>query len=259
MKPTQNNDGATHDTTHSESSSVLAASPPTTSSVSTKITTQKPLRTHPSHIYDPLSIEQALVTFNHQHNFGDVIGQHEQCFVGVYTGCLIVPMPNIETRHKYLKFHDLHHVLTGYSVGRIGEGKVSAWELGTGSMWRSPLLGIMNLIALSTGFVLNRDAMWQAFKRGCQSSNLYHASTRRQIDAGQWKSIAELKNDFLEVKPFKPYLGLRHVEYAAYVLMALFIHALVVIPAMILRLCVDIGLKKPLIELIQPAKRNDLY
>lgn len=220
---------------------------------------QQPIHDHPAEIYDPLTIEDALLTFNHQHNFGEIIGQHQQWFVGVYTGCLIVPMPNIETRHKYLKFHDLHHILTGYSVGRIGEGKVSAWELGTGSMLRSPLLGIMNLIALSTGLFLDRHAMWQAFLRGTKSKNLYHVSTRQAIDRGKWQNIGELKQDFLEIRPVNLYLGLRYLEYAFYVLSALLIHAIVVIPALCLRLIVDIGLKKPLIEMIKPPRRPDLY
>lgn len=219
----------------------------------------KPILDHPAAIYDPLNIPEALLTFNQQHDFGDEIGQHQKWFVGVYTGCLIVPMPNIETRHKYLKFHDLHHVLTGYSVGRIGEGKVSAWELGTGSMWQSPLLGIMNLIALSTGFFLAPQQMWHAYKRGTKSRHLYRKRDRQKIDENYWQSIADLKDDFLEIRPVQLYFGVRAVEYVVYLLLAVLIHAIVVIPALILRLIVDIGLKKSLIEMIRPPKRPDLY
>ncbi len=220
---------------------------------------QVPILDHPAEIYDGLSIPQALLTFNQQHNFGDIVGQHQQWFVGVYTGCLIVPLPNIETRHKYLKFHDLHHIMTGYSVGRIGEGKVSAWELGTGSMLRSPLLGTMNLIALSTGWFLDRHAMWQAFLRGTQSKNLYRKSTRQAVEQGRWQRIIDLKQDFLEVTPVNLFFGLRRIEYIVYVWLAILIHAIVVIPALFLRVIVDIGLKKPLIEMIKPPRRPDLY
>src|SRR6476660_2642788 len=124
-----------------------------------------------------MTLDQELIFFYKRNGFGDVPGSRPLT-VSVYTGCLLVPMPNIETRRRYLKYHDLHHLVTGYSVGRIGEGEVSAWELGTGSFWISPMLGIMNLIALSTGLVLQPRRMWKAFRRGRRSRNLYPAAIR---------------------------------------------------------------------------------
>lgn len=108
----------------------------------------------PNKFTDECTLNQAIDLFYQKNGFGPIVGDREPLTVGVYTGCLIVPMPNIGVRHKYLKYHDIHHILTGYTVGRIGEGEVSAWELGTGSMFSHPILGIMNLIALSTGFFL---------------------------------------------------------------------------------------------------------
>src|SRR5215510_16137708 len=124
-----------------------------------------------------MALRDELTAFYTRCGFGDVIGARPLT-VRVYTGCMLVPLPNIETRRRYLKYHDLHHLVTGYSVGRIGEGEVSAWELGTGSAFVSPLLGVMNLIALSTGLVLERKRMWIAFLRGCRSRNLYPAAVR---------------------------------------------------------------------------------
>src|SRR5262245_65440530 len=112
---------------------------------------------------------------------------------------MLVPLPNIETRRRFLKYHDLHHLVTGYSVGRIGEGEVSAWELGTGSAFVSLTLGVMNLIALSTGLVLEPKRMWRAFRRGCTSRNLYPKALRTDLDAGRWLSVAALRNEILEV------------------------------------------------------------
>ena len=107
-------------------------------------------------------LKDELAAFYQRYGLGDVVGSRPKT-VPVYTGCLLVPLPNIETRRKYLKYHDLHHLMTRYSVGRIGEGEVSAWELGTGSMVASPMLGLMNLIALSTGLFLEPGRMWRAF------------------------------------------------------------------------------------------------
>src|SRR5215510_9187759 len=124
-----------------------------------------------------LTLTEELIAFYKKSGFGDVIGSRSST-VSVYTGCMLVPLPNIETRRRYLKYHDLHHLITGYSVGRIGEGEVSAWELGTGSAFVSPVLGVMNLIALSTGLVLRPKRMWKAFRRGCRSRNLRQRHAR---------------------------------------------------------------------------------
>jgi hypothetical protein len=119
-----------------------------------------------------VTLQDELASFYKRSGFGEVVGARSLT-VPVYTGCMLVPLPNIETRRRFLKYHDLHHLVTGYSVGRIGEGEVSAWELGTGSATSSPVLGVMNLIALSTGLVLEPRRMWRAFRRGCASRNLY--------------------------------------------------------------------------------------
>ena len=118
------------------------------------------------------SINTSLHEFYNKNGFGEELGKRPPLTVKVYTGCMLVPLPNIETRRTYLKYHDLHHLMTGFSVGRIGEGKVSSWELGTGTFFRYPILGLMNLIALSTGIFLKPKDMWESFLLGKRSRNL---------------------------------------------------------------------------------------
>src|SRR6186997_2161978 len=143
-----------------------------------------------------MSLHDELAAFYASNHFGEVLGARPLT-VPVYTGCMLVPLPNIETRRRFLKYHDLHHLVTGYSVGRIGEGEVSAWELGTGSAFVSPILGVMNLIALSTGLVLEPVRMWRAFRRGCASRNLYPAATRSDVDGGKWADVGALRSTLL--------------------------------------------------------------
>jgi len=171
-----------------------------------------------------------LVAFYARSGFGNVVGKRSLT-VPVYTGCMLVPLPNIETRRRYLKYHDLHHLVTGYSVGRIGEGEVSAWELGTGSALISPLLGVMNLIALSTGLLLEPRRMWTAFRRGCTSRNLYSVSFRTNVDSGHWPDLPALRKDILGVKNPGRLGVLRALEFASYCVGAMVIHALIAIPA----------------------------
>ncbi|WP_322069916.1 hypothetical protein [Paraburkholderia bannensis] len=205
-----------------------------------------------------MTLQQELDDFYRRCGFAPSKGPHPRT-VPVFTGCLLVPMPNIETRHRYLKYHDLHHMITGFSVGRIGEGEVSAWELGTGSMLASPLLGIMNLIALSTGWVLQPRRMWRAFSLGCRSCNLYSPKTRKAIDAAQWANVAELRADFLGEKEGSGPGVLRRVEFAAYITVAMIIHAIIAVPAVILRIGSEMATGKPFIEAIKPTKPERIF
>ena len=177
----------------------------------------------------------------------------------VYTGCILVPLPNIETRRRYLQYHDLHHLLTGYSVGRIGEGEMSAWELGSGSMLICPTLGLMNLIALSTGLLLEPKRMWCAFQRGCSSRNLYPASVRADVDAGRWATLDELRGYVVETSLPRLPVPLRAIEFTGYSAVALAIHALIAVPAVLARVITDLTFGHSFFQAVKPKKRADLY
>ena len=205
-----------------------------------------------------MTLQDELAAFCRKSGFGEIPGARPLT-VPVYTGCMLVPLPNIETRRRFLKYHDLHHLVTGYSVGRIGEGEVSAWELGTGSAFVSPTLGVMNLIALSTGLVLEPRRMWRAFRRGCASRNLYPAAVRADVDAGRWPDLAALRQDFLECKPAGAPVALRGAEFALYSAVAMFIHALIAIPAVITRIVTDVTLGYSFFQAVKPKKRADIY
>lgn len=205
-----------------------------------------------------MTLKDELAAFYRRCGFAET-ADRKALTVPVYTGCLLVPLPNIETRHRYLRYHDLHHLVTGYSTGRIGEGEVSAWELGTGSMLDSPLLGTMNLIALSTGLVLEPRRMWRAFRRGWQSRNLYPLARRQQIDSDHWPNLAALRLELLDSRLNPLPVALRGLEFAAYVGVAMLIHALIAIPAVCTRVVTDIGLGYSFFQAVKPSKRTDLY
>lgn len=205
-----------------------------------------------------MSLKTALNDFYTEHGFGETLGARPKT-VPVYTGCLLVPLPNIETRNRYLKYHDLHHLVTGYSVGRIGEGQISAWELGTGSMRESATLGLMNLIALSTGWVLDKDKMWAAFCRGRRSRNLYTKSARADVDSGTWSNLGELRHAILEVTPERPMRLVDRLTYWVYVALSLCVHAIIAIPAVAVRTITDLAQGKTIREVLRPRRRSDLY
>ncbi len=205
-----------------------------------------------------MTIEAELKAFYQKCGFGGALGMRSRT-VPVYTGCMLVPLPNIETRRRFLKYHDIHHLVTGYSVGRIGEGEVSAWELGAGSAFISPILGIMNLIALSTGLVLKPKRMWRAFRRGCASYTLYPTLRREQVDSGRWPSTVALRGDILESRRSRLPLAVRAVEFGVYSLLAMGIHVTLAIPAVIARFVTDITLGYSVFQAIKLKTRADLY
>jgi hypothetical protein len=210
---------------------------------------------HPVHT---ATLQDELDAFYKRSGFGDVPGARPRT-VRVYTGCLLVPMPNIEARRRFLKYHDLHHLATGFSIGRIGEGEVSAWELGSGSAFMSPTLGLMNLIALSTGLVLNRKRMWRAFRLGCNSRNLYPAAIRADVDCGRWCDVAALRQALLGSRQSVIPVALRAVEFSVYAVFAMVIHAAIAIPALITRFVTDMVGGQSFIEAVKSKKRADLY
>ena len=103
-----------------------------------------------------MTLREELAAFYRRCGFSDT-ADRQACTVPVYTGCLLVPLPNIETRHVYLKYHDLHHVATGYSTGRIGEGEPQVFAPAVGAGDRSP--GEAVLEVARTGHVTSRDPL----------------------------------------------------------------------------------------------------
>lgn len=204
-----------------------------------------------------MSVESDLRDFYDRHGFGPELGARPKT-VKVYTGCLLVPMPNIEARRKYLKYHDLHHLVTGFGVGRIGEANVSAWELGTGSFLASPLLGAMNLIALSTGLFLRPRQMARSFAWGSSCSNLYGPKARAAVDSGAWGSVSDIRGGIATAGSGSPPLW-RWGEFGLYCAAALAIHAAVALPAMALRIAADQALGMTLFESLAPKTRSDLH
>ena len=169
-----------------------------------------------------MTVKEALIGF-YKFNRLNLTEDFESHCVRVYIGCILAPVPNIEARKKYLKFHDLHHIMSGYGIDRIGESEISAWGLGSRSC-RKPLISIMNLFALSTGYVLSPSKVTTAFYRGCRSKNLYYLSdgyTEADIDK---LNIERIKCDHLEIYPQVKHKWWRTIEFIGYLFISMIIH-----------------------------------
>ncbi len=99
-------------------------------------------------------------------------GVYADAWVAFSLGPIPMPFPNTASRVRAVRFHDLHHVLTGYDTDTLGELEISAWELATGcadhfAAWK------LNLGGMAFGSLWKPRRIWSAFLRGRHSQNLY--------------------------------------------------------------------------------------
>lgn len=122
---------------------------------------------------DTLSLRDARGRYFADNAFGDD-GGYAKKWVKLQLGPLPFAFPNSAARVRAVKYHDLHHVVTGYDTDVVGEAEIGAWEIGSGcagfvAAW------ILNLYAMMLGFLAgNPRAVWRAFLRGRHTKNLYH-------------------------------------------------------------------------------------
>ena len=93
-------------------------------------------------------------------------------WVRVQAGWLPIAFPNITARVRAVRYHDLHHLLTGYPTTWRGECAISAWEIASGcaGWW---VAWVLNLGALAIGVVLCPRVTFAAWCRGRRTRNLY--------------------------------------------------------------------------------------
>jgi len=121
---------------------------------------------------DSLTLRDARGRYFRDNAFGDD-GGYAKKWVTLKLGPLPFAFPNSEARVRAVKWHDLHHVVTGYGTDIVGEAEIGAWEIGSGcagfvAAW------ILNFYAMALGFVSGHPgALWRAFLCGRQTRNLY--------------------------------------------------------------------------------------
>src|SRR4051812_42059898 len=77
------------------------------------------------------SIEEALGGFLSVNKLAPYGGEHER-WVKLKFGRFYIPFPNSKGRKEAVKFHDVHHLLTGYPTTWKGEAMLGAWEIASG-------------------------------------------------------------------------------------------------------------------------------
>jgi hypothetical protein len=100
-------------------------------------------------------------------------GAYAERWVKLKAGPIPLYFPNAKGRRRAVKFHDLHHIATGYQTDWTGEAEIGGFEIGGGCgpfVWA----WILNLQAMAIGLVVAPLALFRAFVRGRHAGTLYH-------------------------------------------------------------------------------------
>jgi hypothetical protein len=185
---------------------------------------------------DALTLREARRQYFAANSFG-ADGGYALSWVEVKVGPLRFKIPNTASRKRAVRFHDLHHTLTGYRTNFRGECEIGAWEVASGCADHGAAW-FLNLSTMGNGVLFMAGDVWRAFVRGRHSGNLYRATFD---DALMDRRLGEVRRELrLDRTPGAP----RAVDVAAFagwsaVGLALFLLQVavgpLVLPAMVLR------------------------
>jgi hypothetical protein len=119
-----------------------------------------------------LPLRDARATYFRDNGFGDD-GGYAKKWVSLRLGPIPFAFPNTSARVRAVRYHDLHHVVTGYRTDLVGEAEIGAWEVASGCAGFAAAW-ILNLYAMVLGCCAGAPgAVWRAFVRGRRTRNLY--------------------------------------------------------------------------------------
>ncbi|HMI94684.1 MAG TPA: hypothetical protein VK509_25090 [Polyangiales bacterium] len=102
-----------------------------------------------------------------------------------------IPIPNSKARSRAIRFHDLHHVATGYGTDNVGEGEISAWELRRGLRPLGLYVGAIVLGGTLLGLLVAPRRTLRAYRASGSGTSLFHGEI--PYETLLTLSIAELR------------------------------------------------------------------
>jgi len=123
-----------------------------------------------AHYADELRLVDARAQYFAANRLDD--GGYSARWVKFKVGPLRFHIPNTQARVAAVRFHDLHHLVTGYDTTWVGEAQIAAWEIASGCA-RHYAAWLLNLAAMTIGLLVDAAKVRRAFMRGRHSRNLY--------------------------------------------------------------------------------------
>lgn len=129
---------------------------------------------------DTMTMREARKVYFDANGFGDT-GGYDDVWVDFKLGPIPMPFPNTKGRVRAVRYHDLHHLLTGYDTDIVGELEIAAWEIaagckGYGAAW------ILNLGGIAGGIVRAPRRVFAAFVRGRGERTIYDEDLEHVLD-----------------------------------------------------------------------------
>ena len=87
-----------------------------------------------------------------------------------------IAFPNVASRRRAIRFHDIHHVVTGYGTDPRGEAEIGAWEIAATFPDRGRQFlaaWVLNTAMFSLGLLIAPRRVYRAFVRGRHCTSLY--------------------------------------------------------------------------------------
>lgn len=120
---------------------------------------------------DDLTMAEARRIYFDVNKFG-ADGGYSAKWVDLKIGPIPVPFPNTASRVKAVRYHDLHHLLTGYDTDWRGEFEISAWEIAAGCK-NFAAAWVLNLGGIAGGVFTSPVRTFRAFVRGLHDRTTY--------------------------------------------------------------------------------------
>jgi hypothetical protein len=123
-------------------------------------------------LYEPgLTLYEARTVYFQANGFGEDGGYNKKV-VHLKLGIFPMVIPNPPSRVEAVKFHDLHHIVSGYQTNWRGEFEISCFEIaaGCGRLW---FAWAINLGGVAGGLLFLPRRAVRAWARGRHSGGLY--------------------------------------------------------------------------------------
>ncbi len=139
---------------------------------------------------DAMTMREARKVYFDANGFGET-GGYDDAWVDFSLGPIPMPFPNTPGRVRAVRYHDLHHLLTGYDTDIVGEFEISAWEIaagckGFGAAWA------LNLGGMAGGLFRAPRRVFAAFARGRRQRTTYG----EDLDAVLGMTVGEARTRF---------------------------------------------------------------
>jgi hypothetical protein len=137
-----------------------------------------------------MTMREARALYFEVNGFG-ATGGYEDAWVDFKLGPIPMPFPNTPGRVRAVRYHDLHHLLTGYDTDTTGEFEIGAWEIAAGCKGFAAAW-VLNLGALAFGAFSAPKRTFAAFVRGRAEKTTYGEDLEPLLDL----TVAEARERF---------------------------------------------------------------